>query len=326
MHDTRRTRVVLGVLLTVALALITIDYRGGSASPLNGLRGVGSSVFGPIERGTSAVTRPVSDAVGAITGAPAANRRIRALERQNQKLRERARAGQLDKQQAHQLGRLLHLAGLGRYRILAAQVIALGGGRGYEDTVTIDAGSRDRVKPNMTVVTGGGLVGRVTEVGPSTATVRLVTDAASSVGARLEGSQQLGVVRGNGHGLSGHPSLTFDVLDSNARLHRGQRIVTFGSQHDRPYVPGVPIGTIESVKKTPGKLTRTAQVKPFVSFTTLDIVGVVMAPPKTNPRDSVLPPKPTVSASPSPSSSGKSKQKQKQSPSPSPSPTTSSGN
>jgi len=33
-HDTRRTRLVLGVLLAAALALITIDYRGGITSPL----------------------------------------------------------------------------------------------------------------------------------------------------------------------------------------------------------------------------------------------------------------------------------------------------
>ncbi len=52
MHDTRRTRLVLGVLLAAALALITIDYRGGAASPVRGLRSVGGAVFGTVgERG-----------------------------------------------------------------------------------------------------------------------------------------------------------------------------------------------------------------------------------------------------------------------------------
>ena len=42
MHDTRRTRIVLGVLLAAALALITIDYRG-AGTPLSGLRSLGGS-------------------------------------------------------------------------------------------------------------------------------------------------------------------------------------------------------------------------------------------------------------------------------------------
>lgn len=298
MRETGRTRLILALLLVVALGLITIDYRGGDDSPLNGLRTAGSAVFGPIEQGTAAVARPIGDTIAAISGAPAAQRRIRALEQQNQRLREQTRAGQLNKEQAKQLDSMLHLAGLGRYRVVAAQVIAMRGRQGYEETVTLDAGSRDGVKTGQTVVTGDGLVGRVTASGPSTATVLLLTDASSSVGGRLEGSQQIGVVQGTGNGgTSGR--LRFEVLDSQAKLAKGQRIVSFGSHGGKPYVPGVPIGTVDRVEATPGSLTRTAVVTPFVRFTTLDVVGVVVSPPRSDPRDAVLPPKPSPTATPS---------------------------
>ena len=59
MHDTRRTRLVLGVLLAAALALITIDYRDGATSPLRGLRSVGGAVFGTVESAASVVSRPI---------------------------------------------------------------------------------------------------------------------------------------------------------------------------------------------------------------------------------------------------------------------------
>jgi rod shape-determining protein MreC len=72
----------------------------------------------------------------------------------------------------------------------------------------------------------------------------------------------------------------------------GERLVTFGSMHDQPYVPGVPIGTVTTIERTPGALTRTALVRPFADFTALDVVGVVVGPPKSDPRDAVLPPKP----------------------------------
>lgn len=318
MRETGRTRLILALLLVVALGLITIDYRSGDDSPLNGLRTAGSAVFGPMERGTAAVARPIGDTISAISGAPAAQRRIRALEQQNQRLREQARAGQLNKEQAKQLDSMLHLAGLGRYRVVAAQVIAMRGRQGYEETVTLDAGSRDGVKPGQTVVTGDGLVGRVTTTGPSTATVLLLTDASSSVGGRLEGSQQIGVVQGTGNGgTSGR--LRFEVLDSQAKLEKGQRIVSFGSHGGKPYVPGVPIGTVDRVEATPGSLTRTAVVSPFVRFTTLDVVGVVVSPPRSDPRDAVLPPKPSPSATPSGSPSATPSGSPSASPSASPS-------
>jgi rod shape-determining protein MreC len=56
----------------------------------------------------------------------------------------------------------------------------------------------------------------------------------------------------------------------------------------------VPIGTVDRVERTPGSLTRTAFLRPFVHFSRLDVVGVVVAPPNNDPHDSILPPRPTV--------------------------------
>ena len=49
MHDSRRTRLVLGVLLAVALALITLDARSSSSAPVRGLRALGGMLFGSAE-------------------------------------------------------------------------------------------------------------------------------------------------------------------------------------------------------------------------------------------------------------------------------------
>jgi len=68
-HDSRRTRLVLGVLLIVAIALITLDFRDGGASPA---RNVGSDVFGPIERVTHDVTDPIASLFDSVTGGPSA--------------------------------------------------------------------------------------------------------------------------------------------------------------------------------------------------------------------------------------------------------------
>ncbi|MBW8484074.1 rod shape-determining protein MreC [Actinomadura parmotrematis] len=298
MDDTRRTRTVLGVLLVVALAMITIDYRGGADSPLRGLRGAGAAVFGPVESASASVVRPVGNTFDAITDAPGERRRADRLERENQQLREQLRASRLDAGSAQQLDRLLGTAGMGGYRIVAAQVISAG--QGFEDTVTINAGGRSGVKPDMTVMSADGLVGRVTRVGPTTATVLLATDLTSTVGARLEDSKEIGIVQGRGRrgvGDGGQTPLRYQLLDANAPMRAGQRLVTLGSQGERPYVPGVPIGEIVRIDRPEGGLTRTAYVRPFVAFTSLDVVAVVVAPPKSDPHDGVLPPKPAPSPS-----------------------------
>jgi rod shape-determining protein MreC len=283
-RDSRRNRFVLGTLLLVALALITIDYRGGQNSPLRGLRGVGAAVFGPIERTAAAIVRPIGGTVDAITDAPGERKRADRLQKENARLRQQLQSSRLDKDRADQLDKLLRPAGLGTYKIVAAEVISAG--QGFEDTVTINAGSGSGVRTDMTVMAADGLVGRVTRVGPSTATVLLATDAASAVGSRVEGSKQIGITQGRGRrglGDTATPVMT-----------PGQRIVTLGSDGERPYVSGLPIGTVDRVVKTPGSLTRTAYVRPFVHFASLDVVGVVVEPPKSDPHDSILPPKPTM--------------------------------
>jgi len=74
----------------------------------------------------------------------------------------------------------------------------------------------------------------------------------------------------------------------------------FGDIANRPFVPEVPIGRVTSVEPVNGALTRTAVVAPYVRFSTVDIVGVVVATPHPPKRDSLLPPKPTPTPPPSP--------------------------
>jgi rod shape-determining protein MreC len=304
------------VLLVVAIGLITLDYRG--FGPVGSLRGASAGFFGPVERVTADVTRPVTGFFEAVVGAPAAHSKIQALEQENLRLRAELNTAQLSKADAAQLSRLLQVAGRGGYRLVAAHVIGIG--VGYEDTVTIDAGTLDGIRADQTVLNDAGLVGRVIQAGPGTSTVLLATDASSAVGCRLEGSQEIGVVRGTGKSLSAQGGLRIELLDANAVLQPGQRIVTLGSVGGHPYVPGVPIGVITRVEATPGALTRTAIVRPFAQFTALDIVGVVVVPPRHNPRDSVLPPSPSPSASPTSSATSSPNTSASGSPAP-PSPT-----
>ena len=302
MHDSRRTRLVLAVLLVAALALITVDARNSSSGPVRGLRAAGGLFFGTAETVASGVTQPVTAFLDNIGSAARARSTISGLQRQLVQLRAELSQARLSKAQEAQLQQLLQLAGRGRYRIVAANVIAAG--PAYENTVTIDAGSADGLKPDETVLNGAGLVGRVTSVSSHTATVLLDTDAASTVGVRIAGTGKIGAVTGLGHSQDGPAALRLQVFDANAVLAPGMQLVTFGSVSGRPYVPGVPVGVITRVVASPSALTKIAYVRPFADDGALGVVGVVIVPPRRNPRDSVLPRPPRPAPSPSPSGTG----------------------
>jgi len=304
-RDTRRSRRLLAIGLLAALVLIAIDYQDGSSSVVTSLRNAAGSVFGGAERAVATVTRPVGRFFGA--GVAGSGGDQAAMQRQLVRLRAELSAARLDKTQYHQLGRLLQLSGRGGYRILAASVIAFG--QGYQQTVTLDAGRADGVRPQQTVLDGDGLVGQVVSVSARTCTVQLATDASSVTGVRLAPGGQIGWVTGVGRrGHGGDALLKLQLLDT-AALKIGGQLVTAASVKDRPFVPGVPVGTIVSVRNRAGALTGQALVRPFAQFSGLDVVGIVVSPPRHDPRYSVLPPAPPKPPPPVRTSSGHGRQR-----------------
>jgi rod shape-determining protein MreC len=303
-RDTGRTRLLLGVALIAALALIAVSYSRSSASVLNTMRNAAGSVFGGAERAVSTVTGPVGRFVSSGLSGDGGGK-VADLQRQLARMRAELSAAQLSRADYRQLSKMLQLAGAGTYRVVPATVVAFG--QGYQQTITLDAGRSDGVKPQMTVLDGQGLVGQVVSVSATTCTVLLASAASSVVGVRLAPSGQVGWVTGSGPGTGSSGLFKLQVLDSGAVLRTGEQLVTAASVNDRPFVPGVPVGVITSVRNRAGALTAQALVRPYVSFSSLSVVGIVIAPPRHNPRYSVLPPKPTASPSPATSKTGQSK-------------------
>ncbi|MFB6957970.1 rod shape-determining protein MreC [Streptomyces sp. NPDC056309] len=293
MRDTKESRLLLVLLIAIAFALITVDIRGGENSPVDGARQAAAAVFGPVENGVSAAVNPVGNAVSAVRDSGERHDRLAALEKENAALKAELGSDDRKRSRLTQLNKMLKLAGDGQYGIKGAQVIGIGAAQGFSWTITIDAGADDGIQRDMTVLNADGLVGRVTTVGASTSTVLLASDPDFTVGTRMEGSDELGFASGQGD-----RPLRVQLLNGKADVKKGDRMVTFGSQADRPFVPGVPVGVVSRVDPSGGDLTRTVYVTPFVGFTKLDVVGVVVQAPKKDPRDEVLPPKPKPTPTP----------------------------
>jgi rod shape-determining protein MreC len=292
-RDTRESRLLLVLLIAVAFALITVDIRGGEDSPVDGARQAAAAVFGPIEDSVSTAVNPVGNAVSAVRDSGERHDRLAALEKENAALKARLGSDDRNASRLKQLDTMLKVSAEGQYGIKGAEVIAIGAAQGFSWTITVDVGANDGIRRDMTVLNGDGLVGRVTTVGPNTATVLLANDPDFTVGTRMEATDELGFASGQGD-----RPLRVELLNGKAEVKKGDRLVTFGSQADKPFVPGVPVGVVSRVDPSGGDLTRTLYVTPYVSFTKLDIVGVVVQAPKKDPRDTVLPAKPKPTPTP----------------------------
>ena len=286
---TRGQRRAVILLLLLSVVLITLDHRGDA---FGGIRSAAHSVVDPAQDGVTTLVAPVGRFFGGLGDLTESSRKIDALQNENAELRRQLRESELSVTRSDELQRLKLLSGQGGFTVLPALVTGLGPSIGFEWTVTVDAGRRDGLRPDQTVIDSDGLVGRVKQVEESSAVVVLAVDPGSAVGVRVAGGNALGVAAGNGLG-----PLTYTPLDPATRVRVGDRLLT-GPYGGSTYVAGLPVGEVTKVSGDPGAPAREATVTPYVSFASLDLVGIVLAAPRADPRDRLAPPSPVASTTP----------------------------
>lgn len=271
----RPSRTALVLLLLACFTLITLDARGGDDSPVDPLRAGVGEVLGPVQEVTAAITRPIVAVPQFFTTTTALRSDVARLEAENAHLRGQLATSEVDRNRARELDGLLAASRRTGQTLVPARVVAMGPAQAFSRTVTIDAGTTSGVRPDQTVLNNDGLVGRVLRADRSTATVLLVVDRESVVGGRLGSSQEVGFLRGRG-APGDRSRLDLDLVDSSVTPARDDVLVTWGSRNGAPYVSGVPIGVVESVFSSPRQLSKKAVIRPFVDFSALDLVGVVV--------------------------------------------------
>ena len=279
----RPSRTTLVLLLLASFTILTLDARGGDDSPIDPVRSVAGDVFGPVEEATAAVVRPFQAVPEFFTTTGTLRRQVQELQAENASLRGQVATGVVDRNRAAELDGLMRSSASTGYALVPARVIALGPAQSFSRTVTIDAGTTSGIHPDMTVLNNDGLVGRVIRADRGTATVLLVVDRESVVGGRLGSSMEVGFLRGRGE-VGDRGRLDLDLVDNAVTPARDDVLVTWGSENGAPYVSGIPVGTVTSVFSSPRELSKRAVIDPFVDFSSLDLVGVVVAPDAESDR------------------------------------------
>jgi rod shape-determining protein MreC len=303
--DNRGRLLLIGLIVT-SLFLITLDLRG--IKVIESVRTAAQTAITPVQKAGSWTVSPFRNFLSDVTHLGRTRNQIEKLKADNEALRQALLNRKVADAELKQLKNVLNLAGRGGFKVVSAKVISQGASTSFTQTITIDAGLKSGVHTNMTVISGFGLVGVVKVAYANSAVVQLASDPSFRVGARIAGSQQIGILSGQGTRKG-----VLQLLDNTTEIKVGDAILARGSNNGRPFVPGVPIGEVTAVDNSAGAVTQTADVKFYSNFATLGVVSVVVSAPSSDPRDSLVPAKPqptpiptvTVTATPSPSPSSK---------------------
>ncbi|MBA2638246.1 MAG: rod shape-determining protein MreC [Solirubrobacterales bacterium] len=286
MHDhktVRRRRAVLGLLVAVALILLTVSF-GGSTGVLGSVQRGVNEVLNPLQEGASRALKPVRDLFGWVGSTFEAKGELERMRAERDRLRTELVGKEAAQRENDILRRQVAMnetLGLRRYAPVSARVIGQSSNVWYA-TVEVNQGASDGVRRGMPVISAQGLVGRVTDVTRGSAVVTLITDHTSSVSARENRGGTPGLVR---TASTGNPrDLVLDYLPEEGRLERGDRVVTAGTDPRTEccaslFPPNLPIGEVSRVEDA-GSDTEEVHVRPFADLRRLELVQVLTRGPE----------------------------------------------
>lgn len=274
----RRPIIIVLVIMVVSLSLSFTARVHGKAVALSNLIG---TVVSPASSTLAYVGNKVGSGVGTVG-------QLFTLQHETVQLKQKLllynsmklELSQLSQQNSQLRGLLDLKQRSAGWRLKAAAVVSRNPDNWYQ-TVVINQGSTSGVKDGMAVIVPQGVVGRVISTTPVTATVMLILDPNSGVGAQDVRSQSAGVINGRDP-VTG--TLSFQLFAHRPDITPGDAVVTSG--YSQYYPAGLLIGQVESVRKAAYGLTETAVVRPAVNFNQLNNVMVVLS----HPSGTSLPP------------------------------------
>ncbi len=259
----------------VALLIVSVTLMAFSSNPAirDAQNGIGFA-FRPIQSALDTFASGIASigtAISEIDQLRVDNEALRAenarLEAENSRLAEFGRENEL-------LTGMLQLQAGFELKTAAAAVIARESSE-FRRTITLDKGTEAGiVVGDVVVASGGALAGRVTAVGPDSATVVLLTDGASTVIGQLP-SAATGEVEGH---LA--DTLPMTQIDASATIAVGDEVVTagieLGSGVRSPYPKGLVIGQVVDVKRDANDVVQTAFLQPAADLERLEYVLVIL--------------------------------------------------
>jgi len=266
----RRRGIAFTVLLVISAMLMAFSSNPGVREVQNGV----SFAFRPIQGALDEVARGAASVAAAVAEIDRLRVDNAALYAENQRLAaENARLEEI-RRENESLTALLQLRAGFDYQTVATSVIARESSE-FRRLVVLDKGTGDGIAVgDVVVAAGGALAGRVTEVGPASAKVVLLTDGESTVIGQLTGNAATGEVVGQLGGV-----LIMRQIDAGEKVAVGDEVVTAGIELGggvrSPFPKGLLIGQVVDAKRDANDVVQTAYLQPAAHLDKLEYLLVI---------------------------------------------------
>ena len=271
-NDNLKNKYLLAGLSIFCVLLIVVSFLDSSATAP--VKQVSGFIITPVQKGIngfgswlSGLTDNFEDAENLRTENKELKEKVDTLTAENSQLI----------QDREELLRLRELYDLDEqyddYEKVGARIIAKESGNWFQ-LFTIDKGSNDGIQKDMNVISGGGLVGIVTEVGPNWATVRSIIDDNSNVSAMVSTTSDQCIIAGDLRLIDEGSLNLVKLTDADNKVHVGDKVVT--SYISEKFLPGILIGYISELNNDANNLTKSGYITPVVDFRHLQEVLVIL--------------------------------------------------
>lgn len=137
---------------------------------------------------------------------------------------------------------------------------------GFLQTIKVDKGTSDGVKPGSAVLSRGYLIGKVSQVNTNNSEIFLINNSNSLIPVVFQNSRGTGILKG---GLSG---MVVEDIALDSKIEIGEMVLTSGLGEETP--AGLPIGTIEKILSVRSEIFQEVSVKSPIEFGKLEIVFI----------------------------------------------------
>ena len=250
------------------LILAVVLSFGARAGLLGPVEGTVLRITGPAESGLTNLFRPIASFLGNVRELDDLRDENRQLRVENEQLRNDVTTLQTLTEEITQLRQALEIIASDTGDVRVAAGIISQDKTAFTDVVSINRGSDAGVqKGNPVISPQGTLVGKVTSVSATRASVQLLGDTRSKVSARIPETDADGSVQGNPDG-----SLSFEL--GRGDINVGDTVVTSGLGGGYP--ADLPIGEVSSVSGTDQDLFKEVMVQPRVRLSTASLRAVLV--------------------------------------------------
>lgn len=270
MYKNKKTGII-GIIVTVIILILLVVLTNVNVGKMSYVENVVSSLVMPIQNGLTYLKNKLAGNDGFFQNINNLQAENEELKKKNSELEQSLRELEILKSENETLKEYVNLKDKYKeYQTVPAYVINRDISN-YSNIVTINVGSKDGIKENMTVIADEGLVGHVLSITDHTAKVQTLIDTATAVTSTVSTTRDSIIVQGT---LDDKTTLKATYIPTDASILQGDGVETSGI--GGIYPKGIHIGTIKDVFNTKNPTDRYATVETAVDFTKLETVLVIL--------------------------------------------------